>query len=101
MHQQHVTHPVGTFPCCGSCRREPMHIECVGRTSCEDATPLSAPLVRHQLECNRCGRRTSRHASLGAARAEWAVSFALRPDSTAQIETRRTPALTTVRSLHA
>ena len=101
MHQQHVTHPANTFPCCSGCGREPMHIACTGRTSREDVTPLSAPLVRHQLECNRCGRRTSLHASLGSARAEWAVSFAQRPDSPASVEIRRAPALTPVRSIRA
>ncbi len=79
MRQRHVTHPPGTFAACASCRREPMHIECIGRTAREGVASAAAVAPRHQLECCRCDRTTARHSTLDAARAEWTSFFAQAP----------------------
>lgn len=101
MHQRHIPHPPGTFAACSGCQREPKHIECKGRSSLEREEALFTDVeTRHQVECCRCGRRTARHTSLGAARAEWSVMYAT-PPAAARVLPRREPASTHSRSASA
>lgn len=59
-----------------TCGRQPLHIEIRGRTQAEAIASPSTPCRRHQLECNACGRRTARYATLDAAEQEWGVKYA-------------------------
>lgn len=72
-------HPAGTFACCPSCRREPMHVTVHGGR-CGDPiqTFQGTPGPRHQLIC-ACRRSTALCASLSAAKAEWGERMAQQP----------------------
>lgn len=69
-------HPPGTFACCPSCRREPMHVTVHGgRLGDPMQTFQGTPGPRHQLIC-ACRRSTALSASLRAATAEWGERMA-------------------------
>ena len=81
MIQTHMPHALGTLSPCRGCGRAPMHWLCRGTTNREAALGITAG-TRHQVECQRCDRRTTRHASAIGAFAEWDNVHG-RPDSTA------------------
>jgi Fe2+ or Zn2+ uptake regulation protein len=90
MMQRHHPHPPGTFLRCSCCMREPHHIVSHGPGR-SHATNPTAPHVgeRHHLECARCGRVTSRHATLVEAEAEWGIAYAQQQLPLRVVPTRR------------
>jgi hypothetical protein len=69
-----IAHEPGRFTRCRNCSQEPRHIRAAGRSS-KEAVQFIAAGQRHTLEC-RCGSRTARHESLGAAEREWGTDYA-------------------------
>jgi hypothetical protein len=69
-----IKHPAGRFTRCRTCGTEPRHIRAAGRTSAEPVQFIASG-HRHSLHCT-CGARTTRHASLAAAEAQWGTDYA-------------------------